>query len=187
MVRLGYFDTAQNGIIGQSNDDVISWDVSTTENGENVVVDGIEFAVQHSFWDTGFGVQANYTTVDGDVNFDVETRDLQFTLPGLSDSYNIIGYYDKYGFQARIAYNYRDSFLNAVGQAEGGPLEPQFTEEYGQWDFSASYDINDMFTVFFEGVNITDETQRIHGRYQNQLLNARAFGARYALGVRASF
>ena len=189
LVSDGFFITPSTGpgIYSAPDDDLVIWDVTTVVNGENVEVGGWEFAMQHALWDTGFGVQANYTIVNGDVDFDREIIDTQFVLPGLSDSFNLVGYYDKNGIQARIAYNWRDSFLSALGQQEGGALEPQFTEEFGQLDVSASYDIADNITVFFEGINVLNETQRIHGRYQNQLLNARQFGPRYAFGVRGSF
>jgi outer membrane receptor protein involved in Fe transport len=53
-----------------------------------------------------------------------------------------------------------------------------------QIDFSTSYQINDKFNVYFEALNITDETQSTHGRFDNQLLDVFAYGRRYALGAR---
>src|SRR5690606_41015491 len=63
------------------------------------------------FGESGFGVIANYTTVDGNVKYDDQSLDEQFALLGLSDSANLVGFYDKDGLQARIAYNWRDTFL----------------------------------------------------------------------------
>jgi len=174
-------------IIGDATDNLVVWDVNVPTNGETVSIEGWEFAIQHMFGESGFGGMANYTVVNGDVGYDNEKIGTQFALPGLSDSANIVAFYDKEGIQARIAYNWRDEFLSAIGQAEGGANEPQHTESYGQWDVSASYDVTEKLTVFVEGLNITEETQRIYGRYEEQLLHARQYGARYNLGMRYNF
>ena len=174
-------------IIGDATDELVAWDINVPTNGETVAIDGWEFAIQHMFGESGFGGMANYTIVNGDVGYDNEKIGVQFALPGLSDSANFVAFYDKDGLQARIAYNWRDEFLSAIGQQEGGPNNPQHTEEYGQWDVSASYDFTENFTVFVEGLNITEETQRIYGRYEEQLLHARQYGARYNIGMRYNF
>ena len=82
---------------------------------------------------------ANLTTVDGDIEYDDsntnkgEGVENQFALLGLSDSYNVIAFFDKYGWQARVAYNWRDDFLTNTldGNNERNPV---YTEDYGQWD-----------------------------------------------------
>ena len=38
----------------------------------------------------------------------------QFALLGLSDTANLTAIYEKYGFSARLAYNWRDTFLNEI-------------------------------------------------------------------------
>ncbi len=49
---------------------------------------------------------------------------------------------------------------------------------------STSYQVTDQLNVFFEALNVTNETMSTHGRYDNQLLDVFAYGRRYALGVR---
>ncbi|MBD1389334.1 TonB-dependent receptor [Neiella sp. HB171785] len=186
LVDNGYGDA--DGRVPQSaNDPVITWQISQPNNVEDLNIHGWEIAAQHWFWDTGFGVSANATFVTGDTEYDVERTDEQFALPGLSDSANFAAFYDKDGLQARIAYNWRDDFLSATGQAESGGPAPQFTESYGQWDFSISYDVTEELTVFAEGINIFEEEMRIHGRYKEQMLRAQENSARYALGARYTF
>ncbi|WP_323847405.1 TonB-dependent receptor [Microbulbifer magnicolonia] len=161
-------------------------------NAENAEIDGFEFAVQHMFGDSGFGGIVNFTTVDGDIaydNFNTNKGDgveNQFALLGLSDSFNVVGFYDKNGIQARIAYNWRDDFLNATFDGNG-ERNPVYTEAYGQWDVNASYDIQDNLSVFVEGINITSETQRLYGRHENMMIGTIQTGARYNLGVRYTF
>ncbi|WP_105101547.1 TonB-dependent receptor [Microbulbifer pacificus] len=172
--------------LGTASDPVITWSVATPGNMENAEVYGWEFAVQHMFGDSGFGTIFNATIVDGDVGYDVYDNENTFALTGMSDSANLIGFYEKDAFQARLAYNWRDDFLLDTRQSQIGG-QPVFNEAYGQWDLNASYNVTDDITVFFEGLNIGEETIRRHGRFANQLVSAQQYGARYNIGVRAKF
>lgn len=170
------------GVPGE--DPSIVFDVSVPVNSdETAKLKGWEFALQHNFWDTGFGMILNYTIVNGDVRYDntLPYNVTQFTLTGLSDSANVIGFYDKYGFQARIAWNWRDEFL-----AGNGP-NPFYVEKYGQIDVNASYDITDNLTVFAEGINVTGKQRRGHRRSDATVTFVQPGDARYAVGLRYSF
>ncbi|WP_346838443.1 TonB-dependent receptor [Microbulbifer sp. SAOS-129_SWC] len=166
------------------NDGVAVFTLTKPSNGESAAVDGLELAMQHSF-DSGFGVIANATLVNSDAELNVDDVTQTFALTGLSDSLNLVGFYERGPFQARLAWNWRDEFLQSLVQNVSG--EPTFVDAYQQWDMSASYDINDRMTVFFEGLNLTDETLLKHGRYANQFLLAEDSGRRFALGLRATF
>ncbi|WP_406827495.1 TonB-dependent receptor [Microbulbifer sp. ARAS458-1] len=172
--------------LGNASDPVVTWNVATPGNLEDAEVYGWELAVQHMFGDTGFGAIFNATIVDGDVEYDVYDNENVFALTGMSDSANLIGFYEKDAFQARLAYNWRDDFLLATRQSQIGG-QPVFNEAYGQWDLNASYDVTEDISVFVEGLNITEETIRRHGRFANQLVSAQQYGARYNIGVRAKF
>ncbi|WP_308364300.1 MULTISPECIES: TonB-dependent receptor [unclassified Microbulbifer] len=167
------------------NDSVATFTLTKPSNGESAQVDGLELAVQHSFGDTGFGVIANATLVDSDAELDVDDVTQTFALTGLSDSFNLVGFYEKGPFQARLAWNWRDEFLQSLVQTVSG--EPTFVDDYQQWDMSASYDINDSVSIFFEGLNLTEEVLLKHGRYDNHFLLAEDSGRRFALGLRATF
>ena len=84
----------------------------------------------------------------------------QFALQGLSDSANAVLFYDKGGIQARLAYNWRDKFL----QSSGAGRNPTYIEAYGQLDGSASYEFLKGYTVFVEGINLTGASRRAHMR-----------------------
>ena len=161
--------------------------VSRPQNGENATVTGYEIAITHVF-DNGFGFTANATVVDSDVSLDADTSQT-FALEGLGDSQNIIAFYEANNWQARIAYNNREGFLRYTDNASAGGNtgEPVNTETFGQWDVSASYDINDNVTVFVEGINITSEELVQTGRFANQTYSVEDNGSRYAVGVRAKF
>jgi len=165
----------------------VTFDVTVPENQEDATLDGFEFALQKTFGDSGFGVIANMTLVDGDVAFDNASLDTQFALSGLSDSANLIGFYDKDNLQVRVAYNWRDDFYAGIAGASSGTPGPINVESFGQIDLSASYAINDNLTVFVEGINVTDETRRLYGRDLRQVVRAIQGGARYNIGVRYNF
>ncbi|GAC07577.1 TonB-dependent receptor [Paraglaciecola chathamensis] len=160
---------------------IINFELTIPTNLATAKVDGWEFNIQHVFGDSGFGAIANYTVVNSDAEYDVRKIDGNRALTGLSDSANLVGFYEKDDIMVRLAYNWRDKFL-----LQGGN-EPTFTEEYGQLDANASYQINENFTVFIEGLNLTNATIRRHGRYAEQLIDAEQYGSRYNVGVRFKF
>ena len=177
----GAADNPAPACVSQPGDPVIEWIVSTPLNLDETRVYGWEFNIQHLFGDTGFGAIANYTKVDSSDTYDVHSLENDFALPGLSDSANLVAFYEQDNYQIRIAYNWRDDFL-----LQGG-IEPLFTEAYSQIDLSASYDINESLSIFIEGINVTDETTRRHQRFSNQIRDYEEYGPRYNLGIRGKF
>jgi TonB-dependent receptor len=174
-----------NWVRADGDDPLLMWKVNKPVNDKSTVIDGIEAAVQHWFGQSGFGVQANYTMVDSDVEFDNLSTEGQFAMTGLSDTANVVGFYDKDAWQIRLAYNWRDSFLES--RTAGGGNQPEYVEEYSQIDVSIGYEINENLTVTAEGLNVTGENYRTHGRSEAQLLSLEDLGARYQLGLRYTF
>ncbi|WP_286269915.1 TonB-dependent receptor [Thalassotalea hakodatensis] len=179
----------QGYLTPSSEDPLISWDIRRPFNAPDTkTVDGVELAFQHLFGESGFGLGINGTIVDGDVEFDVNSLAQQTPLTGLSDSANFQAFYEKHGLSVKATYAWRDEYLIGVGQNEGSSDNPpQFAKAFGQWDLSVNYDIDEQTTVFFEGININNETEQGFGRYEEQFLFARQYGPRYVVGVRYSF
>lgn len=150
--------------------------VTRPRNGEKAQVDGLEMAWTHTL-ESGFGFQMNATVVNSASD--------GTTLEGLGDSQNVIGFYEKDGFQARIAFNNREAFLQTIANGDTG--QPENVATYGQWDVSASYDINENLTVVFEGINITDEYVEKYGFIPSHFTEQVRSGSRYAVGIRGSF
>ncbi len=168
-----------------AGDEVAVFTNTNPNNGETASVDGLELSIQHTFGETGFGVMFNTTLVDSDAELDPADVDQVFALTGLSDSLNLVGFYEKGPVQVRLAYNQRDQFVQSLTQTQGDG--PTIVEDYSQLDFSAGYDISDNITVFVEGINLTKEYTHKRGRYGNHLLLMEDSGRRWAFGVRASF
>jgi TonB-dependent receptor len=172
------------GIVGDSGDPLVNFiTTQPTNSAQKAKLWGWEFAVQHSFWETGFGAIANYTVVRSDTKFDNALRYTvpQFAVNGVSNSANAVVYYDKHGLQARVAYNWRAGFLSGYG------FDPYYVNSYGQWDMSASYEIKKGLTVFAEGINITNADRKGHMRNDQTVFFAAPGYARWAAGARFTF
>jgi TonB-dependent receptor len=183
-VSIGLFSKEVEGFITQApspeefslTSGSYEFSVTRPRNGETAQVDGLELAWTHTL-ESGFGLQMNATIVNSASD--------GTTLEGLGDSQNIIGFYEKDAFQARIAFNNREAFLQTIANGDTG--QPENVGTYGQWDVSASYDINENFTVIFEGINVTDEYVEKFGVIPAHFTEQVRSGSRYAVGVRGSF
>lgn len=173
-------------ISGQPGDPVANFAITAPANQRSASLDGWEFNLQHMFGDSGFGVSANYTMVDSGLTYNNAVIGEQFALEGLSDSANVVGFYDRDKWQVRAAYNWRDEFLAARFDGSGQP-NPVYTEAYGQLDLSVGYQWTENLSLSLEAINLTDEVQRQHGRHPNQIVYATQTGPRYMLGVRYKF
>lgn len=172
------------GVKSLADDPLVNFIVTQpTNSDQRARIWGWEFAIQHSFWETGFGTILNYTVVKSDTSFNNALRYTvpQFAVTGISDSANAVLYYDKKGIQARIAYNWRAGFLGGYG------FDPYYTNPYGQWDMSASYEIKKGVTVFVEGINITNADRKGHQRNDQTVFFAAPGYARWAGGARFTF
>ena len=197
--------------------DPLPFNVSFPFNEKNAKVYGLEFNIQHNFGESGYGVILNYTKPWSNIGYDpiVTTKDCeyatpeekaeadadavclveQFALSGLSESANLIAFYDKDGLSLRFAYNWRDDFFGGDGQDQGAVYDtqgrrignnPNNTAAYSQLDMSASYEVNDNLTLFVDGLNVTDSYNRSYGRVEMQTLSVTQTGPRYTLGFRYS-
>ncbi|QJB70256.1 TonB-dependent receptor [Parasphingorhabdus halotolerans] len=157
---------------------------STTQTGIEVALqyDLSQFEDKLGFA-SGFGLQANYTyqkfgggdaintsaargtdvfnAINGiynDANF-VPVTAKQGLLEFSKHSYNITGYYEKYGLSARLRYTWRSAFRteDTVG---GASLASIFgfnavTAARGQLNGGINYDVTENINIGVEGVNLT--------------------------------
>ncbi|EWH09586.1 TonB-dependent receptor [Catenovulum agarivorans DS-2] len=164
-------------------------------------VSGIELAALHYFdylpgWLDGFGIQANYTyTNSEDKEAQADELSRENVLPGGSGlegfsktAYNLIAFYDKDAFQARLAYNWRDDYLkHRSGPVIGSNGLPQHVEAYGQFDFSTSYDISDQLTLSAEVINLTNENILEYADVRERMTLLQYSGRRFQVGLTAKF
>ncbi len=82
----------------------------------------------------------------------------------------------------------KHAFLNSFGQIQNNSqfgIEPTFVNAATYVDFSASYQINRHFNVYFTALNLTDQVYSTHGRFPEQVLDVVDTGRQYTLGVHA--
>ncbi|NIB40772.1 TonB-dependent receptor [Pseudomaricurvus alkylphenolicus] len=158
-----------------------TFEVTKPVNGENAEVTGVELAYTHYF-ENGFGFQANYTFVDSDAEQEGQTS----TLENVSESsYNLSGFYENDNFSARLSFNNRGDYIRTTNGKQG---LAERVDDYNQLDFTTSYTFNDFLTVYFEGVNLLDETEFVHFDAASNLIRYyEERGRRFNLGLRGSF
>jgi TonB-dependent receptor len=181
------FVATQYDIIPNASDPLYEFRTSRPINNREAKLYGAEFAGQHFFGESGFGLQANYTIVRGDVAFDDngDPSVNQFALLGLSDSANLVAMYEKFGLSVRLAFNWREQYLTAANRGEG--RSPEYVEDYTQIDLSVGYDLTESLALSFEALNLAGEDIRTHGRSVRQVWSFEEQGPRYALGARFRF
>lgn len=177
-----------NNVIDPTTGQPAVYTVAQRVNGPDAMVDGVELAWQHVFGNSGFGFNANVTLVDTNKPYDrKDITQSGFAVTGLANSANFVGFYDKHGFELRVAANWRDQYLRQFGQTQNLSAfgaEPTFVNTSLQIDVSTSYQLSEQVNLFFEALNLTNDTLSTHGRFDNQLLDVYAYGRRYSAGVR---
>ncbi len=162
----------------------VNFQDTRTRNGETGNLSGLELALQKG-WDNGLGASLNYTYVTSSIDRAEGSGASDCDYNGLSPNVlNLSGFYESDKWSARVSYNYRDEFLVQCFDVQS---EPREREEFAQVDFSASYNINDSYQVFVEGINIFGETRRDFSRFSNRFLELEDTGARYTFGIRGDF
>ncbi|WP_116091979.1 TonB-dependent receptor [Sphingomonas crusticola] len=190
-VNFSYFDQLSNqvDISPDANDPLTIFSITQPVNNREAKIWGGEFAFQHFFGNTGFGVAASYTLVRGNVSIDVLAPPVadQFALLGLSDSANASLIYDKNGLSARVTYNWRDKFLSETGRGGAADRNPVFFRPFGTLDTNISWDITPHIAVSLEAVNLLSQSVRSYGRSKNQTFFAQENKPRLLAGARYRF
>lgn len=166
-------------------------------NGENGKVQGFEVGYQQFFTSlpgafSGLGLSANYTYADSEQPNGNPLLDIS------KNTYNLQAFWEYQDVAVRLAYNYRDSFLDTEdekrveningtgGISEDSVYGNNYRDDRGQLDFSASWDINEKLTVVGNATNLTGEPSI----YLSELGGAWKYteaDRRFTVGVRAKF
>ena len=116
-------------------------------------------------WARGFGAQANLTHLDTWAEFGEDRRSLAFVSRW---SYNLVGMYERGGFTARLAYNWRSRYRVGEPEFRGGDFSTDGRPysmttnalPVSRLDWSSSYTVFDNLTVFFDWTNILGKPYR---------------------------
>lgn len=159
------------------------------ENGESGRILGAELTWQQTFDRLpgaldGLGIYANYTYADSEAELPFGLGKTE--LPGTSRSnYNLALTYEKYGLNARLAYNYRSKFIQSFDVSN--PELNVYWDERSSLDFTVSYQLGYGWSVFGEANNLRDTRQvRFQGQ-RNRVLEMEGFGRSWLAGLRYKF
>lgn len=159
------------------------FDITTPSNAGGDTIKGLELNFTHLIGTTGFGVSGNYTYVTSGLKFNNNTagNSSQAPLVGVSNSANLVGFYENDEWSVRAAYNWRGQFLAATG------ADPTYVEPYGQVDATVSYKFGKNLTLSADFLNLNDGYIRQHARAKEQVLANIQTGRRILLGARYRF
>ena len=170
-----------------------TWSLSEPINLNTANIYGEELTFNYQFAKLlpapfdGLGMAFNYTHVKSSADLSPGTiaASGKFAVPGIGDSANLSGYYEKGRWQVRLAYNWRGKYLESI--AYGSGAQPATRTAYGELDLSASYKLNKHLSLFVSGTNLTQSHLYDYSVYPNRFLYAEADGTVYTVGVRGTF
>jgi TonB-dependent receptor len=181
---------------------------STIVNGGSGYIMGIEGAIQQQLepftadlglpeWMGGFGVQLNATINKSraETPGTAALPSRKVPLPGASDAiYNLIAYYEKYGFSARVSYQNRSAWLDAIGGTDtiGGVVRgidggDFYWAKDNELDASVRYAINNNVEIYGDFANLLNGPGRRYAGSSAYTIEHETFGRRYTGGVRVTF
>lgn len=177
----------QDSFIGNYNG-INGVQFSAPNNGKAAWLGGIELGINRRFdflpgFLQYFGTQLNATFMTSEME---KPSGRKVKLPyQAKEIYNIQLFFEKGGFNARLAYNHKGNF--AVEYAEED-LYDSYYGKYSNLDFGTSYQINKHFTVFADVNNILNRPLIYHfGENQDRPEQVEYYGVRGNIGVKVNF
>jgi iron complex outermembrane receptor protein len=186
-----------------------------TVNGEGTYTQGLEGGVKVPFTFlpgafSGLGTDANFTYGQSK-GFDTDLYGNSLPLPDFSKfTANLALWYQKYGWQARIAANWRSPRFSAVrGQRNPNtnlsPAAPELTGPFNStpmlsnarlatWynavtyvDASVSYDVTKNATVYLQATNLLKAYDSRYAQFSEMFMDQNAFDRTITFGARVKF
>ncbi|MBV8682828.1 MAG: TonB-dependent receptor [Caulobacteraceae bacterium] len=139
---------------------------------------------------SGFGVDANATFVDSRIEeYDAATSGTGQAeyglLPGTSHTtWNLSGFYDKYGLQFRIAAEYVSKELFSLG---GSKAADSIQDDRLTLDWTSSYQITPNVGLYFDVKNITNTPLRFFVYNPSYPIQREYYEQTYEFGVHVKF
>jgi iron complex outermembrane receptor protein len=157
--------------------------VTRPRNAEKAYVEGATAQWLQTF-NFGGGFQINYTKVTGDVS-STSDPNLNFRLPGVSDTANVVGFFERGIVGLRVAYNWRDSFLAQPNY--GGYTEPRYFAAFSQIDARLSLRLPANVGLALDAINITGNTVSSYGRDKSAFISYQDYGRRFTMTASKRF
>ncbi len=175
---------------GLTPDTIIS-EYTRPVNYEDATLSGVELSIQSDLTFLpvdGFGVVANLTLVDSELDYASPTEQEQGisrvnSLEGMSDTLgNLTFYYENNKWGARISANYRsDWILNATPVGTDEDMRGYESTTYV--DFSAFYQVTPRLKLTLDAINLTDTTEQQYSDSARRLYNVTTAGTTIFAGL----
>ncbi|KAF0094775.1 MAG: peptidase M24A [Puniceicoccaceae bacterium 5H] len=170
------------------------------DNASNGKLEGFEFGLiyfpENLPWLLdGFGVQASYTILDSSQDIPITNDAGEVTgtdttpMFGVSDtSYSIALAYEREKFSGRLAYVWRDDFLNNYEAAQFANPLGVYRKAEKSLDLQLTYNVTDSWSITFDATNLTNEIFQSYYEYPEYFNFGNSLYSRtFALGTRFSF
>lgn len=141
--------------------------ITSFRNGSKGHIQGIELAYQQQFRSLpapldGIGFLANVTFSDSDADYPTRPGD-SVRFIGQSDYVGNLGLtYEKNGFFARLALNFRSERLREDEPIGSDATSDLWVDDFAQLDFTTSYRIAKNWEIYAEVLNLTNEPFRVY-------------------------
>lgn len=186
-----FYKQIQDSIIAVEQQDVVlrgqTWqEASTFVNADDSSIVGFEFSYQTA-WENGLLFVLNYTHADGETNLPADAANGQRTIPYFKQAENtanlVLGY-DKNAWDVRLATNFRDDYLDDVGDSA---LTDRYTSSHMQVDLTIKYQLNENLLINAAALNLNDRPEYYFFGNNSRLSQYDEYGSTYILGMRYQF
>jgi iron complex outermembrane receptor protein len=156
----GFYRSIDGYIQNYADEEVIggnSYSITRPQSTHDGKLQGAEVGYQQFFdflpdYFKGLGFQANYTYIDGTTQDPLTLA--QTPLAQVSkNNYNFVLIYERGPVSARLAYNWRDKFIDSFNQPGIQPTTV-WVQSNDRLDFSLDFAITKNFTLTFDATNI---------------------------------
>ena len=137
----------------------------------------------------GFGFTANATIIDQKGRGAAPA-----TALGVAEyTYNITGFYERGGVTARLSTTFTKGSQSSGLNQNGIPLAAIFSDDYQQYDFSSSFDLDEILNrnglpqLTFDVINLTKAKQRSYFQFDNATFTSYRPGRTILVGIRGRF
>ena len=159
-----------------------------------------QFLFLPGFW-SGFGTDANLTLVDSRIEeYDAAIDSLGHAeyglLPGTSRvTWNLAGFYEKYGFEARLAAEYVSKELFTLSGFQGSQANGAMVDKAADTiqddrlslDYSMSYKVTPTWKLYFQAKNLTNAPLRFYVTNPSLPIQREFYDQTFLFGVKAKF
>ncbi|MER2490753.1 hypothetical protein [Catenovulum sediminis] len=176
----------QNQMAFEAYPDIPYFLIKQDANGEGGTIEGVEFYYQQAFdflpqpFD-GFGITASYAIINSDTDLTDLNGNPQPYLGLSKKSGNFIAYYEKGDHSVRMAYNFRDPYLQSIGSEDLG----WYSDKYSQLAMTYRYQLNDQISFSLQGNNLTAENNKTYAQYQTAVLTNTERGRTFRASITA--